>query len=104
MTKNPDLSESFGVSPSYIEGHIPKDEDVQYSIGPYKIIRAVGKGGVGEVLLAYDTKCGRRVALKKNRPDLLEHKQLHSRFLREAQITSQLTHPAIMPIYAIQDE
>lgn len=104
MAKNSELSGSFETSPSYIEGHIPKDEDVQYSIGPYKVIRSVGKGGMGEVLLAYDTKCGRRVALKKIRPDLLEHKQLHSRFLREAQITSQLTHPAIMPIYTIQDE
>jgi len=59
---------------------------------------------MGEVFLAYDTTCGRRLALKKIRPDLVEHKQLHNRFLKEARITSQLTHPAIIPIYAIHSE
>lgn len=71
-------------------------------IGPYKILRSIGKGGMGEVFLAYDTICGRRIALKKIRPDLISHKQLNNRFLREARITSQLTHPAIIPIYTIQ--
>lgn len=89
---------------SLIPGHAPQEHEIQGVIGPYKILKSVGKGGMGEVFLAYDTKCGRRVALKKIRSDLKEHAILHNRFLKEARITSQLTHPVIMPIYAIEDQ
>lgn len=89
---------------SLISGLTPAQEDIKYSIGPYQIINNIGKGGMGEVFLAYDTSCGRRIALKKIREDLLEHKQLQNRFLKEAHITSQLTHPAIIPIYSIHKE
>lgn len=88
---------------SLIHGHAP-DENVQFSIGPYQILRSIGKGGMGEVFLAYDTTCGRRIALKRIRADLVEHKQMHNRFLKEARVTSQLTHPAIIPIYVIEEE
>ncbi len=86
---------------SFIEGHVPAKEEVQFSIGPYQILSSIGKGGMGEVFLAYDTTCGRRIALKRIRADLTERQQLHNRFLKEARITSQLTHPTIIPIYAI---
>lgn len=89
---------------SFIQGHIPKEKKVQFSIGNYKILESIGKGGMGEVFLAYDTSCGRRIALKRIREDLLSHKQIHNRFLKEAHITSQLTHPAIIPIYSIHTE
>ncbi|MGA8165295.1 MAG: serine/threonine-protein kinase PknD [Waddliaceae bacterium] len=94
----------FDTFPSFIQGLAPREDEIRYSLGPYQVIRSLGKGGMGKVLLAYDTKCGRRVAIKKIRPDLLQHQQVHRRFLKEARITSQLTHPAIMPIYVIQDE
>jgi eukaryotic-like serine/threonine-protein kinase len=68
----------------------------------YQLIESIGKGGMGEVFLAFDTMCGRRIALKKIRSDLLEHPQIRHRFLKEAHITCQLTHPAIIPIYSIQ--
>lgn len=87
-----------------IAGHTPSPEEVKFTIGPYQIIDSIGKGGMGEVFLAYDTTCGRRIALKKIRQDLLEHVQLQNRFLKEAHITSQLTHPAIIPIYTIHRE
>ena len=59
---------------------------------------------MGEVFLAYDTTCGRRIALKRIRSDLVEHIQMHNRFMKEARITSQLTHPSIIPIYAIHGQ
>lgn len=89
---------------SFIPGQAPKEKQVQFSIGTYKIIESIGKGGMGEVFLAYDTSCGRRIALKRIREDLLQHRQVHNRFLKEAHITSQLTHPAIIPIYSIHVE
>lgn len=89
---------------SFIPDHVPAEKQVQFSIGSYQILESIGKGGMGEVFLAYDTNCGRRVALKRIREDLLTHKQIHNRFLKEAHITSQLTHPAIIPIYSINSE
>lgn len=90
-----------GEDANLIQGHSPALEEIQFKIGPYQVLQSIGKGGMGEVLLAYDTLMGRRIALKRIREDLLDHKQIHKRFLKEARITCQLTHPAIIPIYAI---
>lgn len=90
---------------SIVSDHKLKTETVLFTIGNYQILKSIGKGGMGEVLLAYDTICGRKIALKRIRPDLLTFRQIQNRFLKEARITSQLTHPAIIPIYTIhQDE
>lgn len=104
MSSKNDETSVFETGATFIEGHAPEEKDIKYSIGPYQIIGKIGKGGMGEVLLGYDVKCGRRIALKKIRKDLVEFKRLHNRFLKEARITSQLTHPAIMPIYSIEDQ
>lgn len=73
-------------------------------MGRYKILNTLAKGGMGEILLAFDTKLERKLAIKKIREDLLKHTPLHKRFLREIKITSQLTHPAILPIYTIEED
>lgn len=86
---------------SLIEGHVPAKDSVQFSLGPYQILSSIGKGGMGEVFLAYDTSTGRKIALKKVRSDLLKHAPVKGRFLKEARITCQLTHPSIIPIYSI---
>ena len=70
----------------------------------YEILHLIGKGGMGEVFAAFDPKCKRRIALKRIRPDLIEHPQIRYRFLKEAHITCQLSHPAIIPIYSIVSE
>ncbi|MCE2983257.1 MAG: serine/threonine-protein kinase PknD [Parachlamydia sp.] len=70
----------------------------------YQIIKTIGKGGMGEVFLAYDPLCSRQIAIKKIRSDLLGHPHIRHRFLKEAYMTCQLTHPAIMPIYTIQEK
>ena len=78
---------------------------VTQTIGQYTCLKVIGKGGMGEVLLAYDPLCDRQVAVKRIRPDLKRHLALKNRFLREAKITAQLTHPGIIAIYSIhQDE
>lgn len=97
-----ETQESHNSEVSLVQGHAP-DEKVQFSIGPYQILKSIGKGGMGEVFLAYDTTAGRRIALKRIRADLIEHRQMHNRFLKEARVTSQLTHPAIIPIYVISE-
>ena len=74
------------------------------SIGPYTILRSIGRGGMGEVFLAQDTDCGRNLALKRIRPDLAKNQTILNRFLREAKVASQLTHPSIIPILSIQSK
>lgn len=73
-------------------------------IGSYKILKRIGIGGMGEVFLAKDPTCGRRVALKQIRSDLNKNKAICDRFLREAKIASRLTHPSIVPIYSIHKQ
>lgn len=73
-------------------------------IGPYELVRSLGRGGMGEVFLAKDPHFERLVALKKIRDDLMNVRAMHERFLREAKIAGQLTHPSIIPIYTIYDE
>lgn len=70
-------------------------------IDRYDLIKLVGKGGMGEVFLAKDTKAGRSVALKRIREELKEKPRIQLRFLREARLSAQLCHPGIMPIYEI---
>lgn len=83
---------------------VPEKEQILFELGPYQILDKIGKGGMGEVFLAYDTTCGRKIALKRIRADLKDVEALYQRFLNEARITSQLTHPSIMPIYSIHTD
>jgi len=101
LKKNSTKLQHFFDSISLPHESKPKKEELLATIGQYEIIKSLGKGGMGEVFLAYDTVCGRKVALKQVRGDLAVHPQLYKRFLKEARITSQLTHPTIMPIYSI---
>lgn len=73
-------------------------------LGRYECLTTVGKGGMGEVLLAYDPICDRKIAIKRIRSDLKGHEVIKNRFLREAKITAQLTHPGIIAIYSIHQE
>ncbi|SPN73262.1 Serine/threonine-protein kinase pknD,serine/threonine-protein kinase,Predicted ATPase,TOMM system kinase/cyclase fusion protein,Protein kinase domain [Chlamydia serpentis] len=59
---------------------------------------------MGEVYLAYDPVCSRKVALKKIREDLAENLLLKKRFLREARIAADLVHPGVVPVYTIYSE
>ncbi|MBS0637307.1 MAG: serine/threonine-protein kinase PknD [Verrucomicrobia bacterium] len=95
QTKSDFVAKNFSIE------NPPKAEDIQSTIGQYQVVKSIGKGGMGEVFLAYDTVCGRMIALKRIREDLVQFPLLKMRFLREARITAQLTHPAIIPIYSI---
>lgn len=101
---NEGAESSVEASATLIPGLAPEEKGIQFSVGPYQVLSSIGRGGMGEVFLAYDTICGRRLALKRIRPDLADHPQIHRRFMKEARITSQLTHPAIIPIYSIHGE
>lgn len=67
--------------------------------GQYEIQRELGRGGMGIVLLARDERLDRLVALKVLPPHLSEHAETKERFLREARMAAQLSHPNIVPVY-----
>ncbi|HEY2894112.1 MAG TPA: serine/threonine-protein kinase, partial [Pirellulales bacterium] len=70
-------------------------------IGRFEIVRELGRGGLGIVLLAYDPVLQRQVALKIPRPEALLTPNLRQRFRREAQAAARLTHPHIVPVYEV---
>jgi eukaryotic-like serine/threonine-protein kinase len=71
------------------------------SLGRYTLSHIHATGGIGRVWLAHDSSLRREVALKELRPDRLASAFIKSRFLREAQVTGQLEHPGIVPIYEV---
>jgi serine/threonine protein kinase/Tfp pilus assembly protein PilF len=70
----------------------------------FRILKKLGKGGIGEVYLAEDLKLKRNVAIKIISSKALLGSFSKVRFLREAQIASQLEHPNICTIYEIYEQ
>ncbi|MEW6735593.1 MAG: protein kinase [Acidobacteriota bacterium] len=70
-------------------------------IDRFEILRTLGQGGMGEVLLARDRELTRLVAIKLLKSRFASDDQIRRRFLREAQTASILSHPNIATIYEI---
>lgn len=83
--------------PSPIDTDLPGLRDAL--AGQYALGRELGRGGMGIVLEARDEKLDRRVALKVLPPALAVQPATRERFLREARLAAQLSHPNIVPIY-----
>jgi len=69
-------------------------------IGPYRLVRTLGSGGMGVVHLAEDPGLGRQVALKVISPHLAQDPAFRARFTREAQALAALDSPHVVHVYA----
>src|SRR5688500_18619410 len=70
-------------------------------IGRYQILSQLGKGGMGEVYLAKDTKLDRNVALKLLPAELAGSRERMLRFVQEAKAAAALNHPNVAHVYEI---
>ena len=68
----------------------------------YGFIQVVGEGAMGQVHLVAEHSLQRQVALKTLHPDYMKDPTALGRFLNEVQITAQLDHPNIVPIYSLE--
>ncbi len=68
-------------------------------LGQYRVVRSIGRGGMGEVFLARDLALGRRVALKVLHADTMGSPEAVERFLAEARTTARFSHPHIITVY-----
>ncbi len=74
----------------------------QVLIGRYSLERELGRGGMGIVFLARDVALDRLVAIKLLPPAMAAQPALRERFRREAQMAAKLSHPNIIPIFAVE--
>jgi serine/threonine-protein kinase len=64
----------------------------------YRLLEVLGKGGMGEVVLAFDQQIGREVAVKRIRSERPSAEEV-ARFVREARVQGRLEHPAVVPVH-----
>jgi len=73
------------------------------TLAHYKIVSSIGKGGMGEVYVAEDTKLGRRVALKVLPEEMAAEPERRARFEREARAVAALSHPNIVTLHSVEE-
>lgn len=77
---------------------------VGHRVGPYEITAELGRGGMGVVYLATDTRLGRLVALKALPAHLSRDPQRRERLRQEARAAAALSHPNIAAVHALEEE
>ncbi|MBQ5804780.1 MAG: serine/threonine protein kinase, partial [Erysipelotrichaceae bacterium] len=70
----------------------------------YRIVKLIGKGGMADVYLAYDTILKREVAVKVLKSDMSDDPVALERFKREAGAVTKLSHPNIVDVYDVGDD
>src|SRR5258705_8220189 len=98
----PDLSSALESLLALERATVPNgalDTPIPDRIGAYRVVREIGRGGMGVVVEAIEEPLGRRVALKVLTPELLASASARARFRREAELAARLDHSGIATIY-----
>ncbi len=74
------------------------------TLGSYEILSPLGKGGMGEVWRARDSKLGREVAIKTLPEEFAQNEERLARFEREAKLLASLNHPNIATIHGLEED
>ncbi len=80
------------------------EEGAAVTLGEFRILREIGRGGMGVVYEAEQTPMARRVALKVLYPTVTSSPRAVARFHREAQAAGRLHHTNIVPVYSMGEE
>jgi eukaryotic-like serine/threonine-protein kinase len=80
------------------------DAFIDRTVSHYRIIKQLGRGGMGEVYLAEDKLLGRKVAIKFLPAEVATDDHARQRLLREAKTAATLDHPSICAIYEVGEE
>ena len=72
-------------------------------VGPYRVVKEIGRGGMGVVYEAEDTRLRRAVALKALPAEYVRDPMRRERLTREARAAAALTHPSIATIFALEE-
>ncbi len=89
---------------SDFNGIVTEENLVGQKIGSFEIVEIIGRGGMGVVYRARDTKLDRTVAIKSIPPELAGSSTARMRFRREAKLLASLNHPNIAVIHDIIEE
>jgi eukaryotic-like serine/threonine-protein kinase len=79
----------------------PEHDPLPSRVAEYRIVREIGRGGMGVVCEAYQETLGRRVAIKLLGSHLLADAKLRERFRRESRAAARLHHTNIVPVFAV---
>jgi formylglycine-generating enzyme required for sulfatase activity/serine/threonine protein kinase len=82
----------------------PQQPDELGRLGGYRVLRELGRGGMGLVLQAEDERLKRRIALKVMLPHVAVDEQARLRFVREAQVAAALEHDHVVTIHQVGEE
>ncbi|MEC8494649.1 MAG: serine/threonine-protein kinase, partial [Planctomycetota bacterium] len=83
--------------------HEVLDAGMPEAIGPYTVVREIGRGGMGVVYEAEDRSLDRRVAIKLLPERISSSADFVERFRREAHAAARLEHPGVVPVYGVGD-
>ncbi len=85
-------------SDAELRSHVVRSLEAQYEVE-----KEIGRGGMGIVYKGRDKRLKRPVAIKLLPPELAFRSEIRMRFLREAEMAAQLSHPHIVPIYGVDE-